>query len=128
VLGGIALAGLVALSLVGCYAYYPAPREVFDEMSILRAEVLSAALSGNQGHAKHFIPIWDDWTRRLQVGVFLREMSLTPYRRMKAKVFRDRLEFLKHAVEEGDREESREYVGLADRAYQRMRRACLGSG
>jgi hypothetical protein len=73
VLGAIALAGLVALSLVGCFAYYPAPQEVFEEMTILRAEVLSAAMSGNQGHAKHFIPIWDDWTRRLQVGVFLRE-------------------------------------------------------
>ena len=116
-LGGIALAGLVALSLAGCYAYYPAPREVFEEMRILRGEVMTAALSGNQGHAKHFIPIWDDWTRRLQVGVFLREMWLSPYRRMKAKVFRDRLEFLKHAVEEGDREESREYVALADRAF-----------
>ena len=45
------------------------------------------------------------------MGVFLREGSLSPYRRMKAKVFRDRLEFLKHAVEEGDKEESREYVG-----------------
>jgi uncharacterized protein len=127
VLGGIALAGLVALSLVGCYAYYPAPQEVFEEMRILRGEVMTAALSGNQGHAKHFIPIWDDWTRRLQVGVYLREMSLTPYRRIKAKVFRDRLEFLKHAVEEDDKDEIREYVNLADRAYLRMRRAYLES-
>ncbi len=126
VLGAIALGGLVALSVVGCFAYYPAPREVFEEMTILRGEVLTAALSGNQGHAKHFIPIWDDWTRRLQVGVFLREGSLSPYRRMKAKLFRDRLEFLKHAIEEGDRDEAREYVGLTDRAYRRMRRAYLG--
>ncbi|MEA2632945.1 MAG: uncharacterized protein QOE66_3164, partial [Chloroflexota bacterium] len=102
-LGMVALAGLVAFSVVGCFAYYPAPRITFEEMSILRAEVLSAAYSGNQKHASHFIPVWDDWTRRLQVGTFLREGPLSPYRRMKAKVFRDRLEFLKHAVEEGDR-------------------------
>ncbi len=121
VLGGIALTGLVAFSLIGCYAYYPAPKEIFAEMSILRAEVLSAAHRGNKKHAVHFIPVRDDWTRRLQVGVFLREGSLTPYRRMKAKIFRDRLEFLKHAVEEGDREETREYVGAVDRAYSRMR-------
>jgi hypothetical protein len=44
---------------------------------------------------------------------------------MKAKVFRDRLEFLKHAVEEGDREESREYVQAVDRAYRRMRQVYL---
>jgi uncharacterized protein len=127
VLGAIALAGLVVLSGVGCYTYYPAPQEVFKEMYILRGEVLTAAMSGNAKHATHFIPIWDDWTRRLQVGIFLREGSVTPYRRMKAKVFRDRLEFLKHAVEEGDKEETREYIETADRAYNRMRRAYLGT-
>jgi len=127
VLGAIALVGLVGLSVVGCYAYYPAAQEIFEEMSILRGEVLTAALSGNQKNAAHFIPIWDDWTRRLQVGAFLREGSLSPYRRMKAKVFRDRLEFLKHAVEEGDREESREYIQAVDRAYRRMRQVYLGT-
>jgi hypothetical protein len=125
VLGGLALAGLVALSVVGCYTYYPTPREVFEEMSILRGEVLTAGLSGNKKHAGHFIPVWDDWTRRLQVGVLLRQGSLSPYRRMKAKVFRDRLEFLKHAVEEGDRQESREYVQAVEKAYRRMRHAYL---
>ena len=46
---------------------------------------------------------------------------------MKAKVFRDRLEFLKHAVEEGDKEESREYVQAVDQAYRRMRQVFLGT-
>jgi uncharacterized membrane protein YraQ (UPF0718 family) len=127
VLGGVSLGGVVALSIVGCFAYYPDPKEVFEEMYILRGEVLTAATSGDRKHAEHYIPIWDDWTRRLQVGVFLREGSLNPYRRMKAKVFRDRLEFLKHAVEEGDRDETREYVDLVDRAYRRMRQAYLRS-
>jgi uncharacterized protein len=125
VLGGVALAGLVAFSVVGCFAYYPAPPEVFEEMYIIRCEVLTAALSGNKKHAEHFIPVWDDWTHRLQVGVFLREGNLSAYRRMKARVFRDRLEFLKHAIEEGDRDETREYVGLVNRAYGRMRLAYL---
>ncbi|MFO0911162.1 MAG: permease [Isosphaeraceae bacterium] len=123
VLGGVALALLVAFSLVGCFAYYPSSSEVFEEMRIIRGEVLTAALSGNKKHAAHFIPLWDDWTRRLQVGVFLREGNLSPYRRMKAKVFRDRLEFLKHAVEEGDREESRAWIDVVDRAHRRMRAA-----
>jgi hypothetical protein len=124
-LGAVALAGLVALSVVGCFAYYPAAKEVFAEMYILRGEVLSAANSGGRAHAERFIPVWDDWARRLQVGVYLREWSVSPYRRMKAKVFRDRLEFLKHAVEEGDKAETREYVGLVEGAYSRMRRAFL---
>jgi hypothetical protein len=126
VLGLVALLGLVGFSVVGCYVFYPAPAEVIEEMTILKAEVLSAAMSGDWKHVEHFVPVWDDWTRRLQVGAFLREGSISPYRRMKAKVFRDRLELLKHAVEEGDREESREFVGLVSKAYGRMRQAYLG--
>jgi uncharacterized membrane protein YraQ (UPF0718 family) len=125
VLGGVALFGLVALSVVGCYAFYPAPAEVFEEMTILKAEVLTAATSGDRKHLEHFAPVWDDWTRRLQVGTFLRDGSLSPYRRTKAKVFRDRLELLKHAVEEGDRDETRDLVARVSRAYGRMRRAYL---
>lgn len=125
VLGGVALLGLFAFSIVGCYAYYPTPGEAFEEMKILRGEVLTAALSGDRKHAEHFLPIWADWTRRLEVGVYLREGSLSPFRRAKAKLFRDRLELLKHAVEEGDREESREFIAVVSRAYGRMRKAFL---
>jgi hypothetical protein len=124
-LGGAALVGLVALSIVGCYAFYPTPAEVFEEMTILKAEVLTAATSGDRKHVEHFVPVWDDWTRRLQVGAFLREGSLSPYRRMKAKVFRDRLELLKHAVEEGDRDETKDFVAQVSKAYSGMRRAFL---
>ncbi len=124
-LGLIALLGLVAFSVIACFAYYPEANEVFEEMTILKGEVLTAASSGDRKHAEHFIPVWDDWTRRLQVGVFLREWELAPYRRMKAKIFRDRLEVLKHAVQENDREEVRELIGQVTVAYGRMRRAYL---
>lgn len=127
VLGVIALLGLVAMSVVACFAYYPDRKEVFEEMTILKGEVLTAASSGDRKHVEHFIPVWDDWTRRLQVGVFLREWGLDPYRRIKAKIFRDRLEVLKHAVQEDDREEVRELIGQVTVAYGRMRRAYLNS-
>ncbi|MEZ6110795.1 MAG: hypothetical protein R3C99_07265 [Pirellulaceae bacterium] len=42
-LGGIALVGLLAMSVFGCYIYYPEPREFFDEMKMVNAEVASAA-------------------------------------------------------------------------------------
>jgi hypothetical protein len=125
-LGLVGLAGLVVFSVIGCYMYYPSPRETFEEMQILKAEVLTAASSGNQKHAAHFIPVWDEWTRRLQVGAFLREGSNRPYRRMKTKVFRDRLEFLKHAIEDDDKVEIRQYSASVQNAYNRMRRVYLG--
>src|SRR5947209_4992944 len=55
-----------------------------------------------------------------EVGVIVCQGWLSPYQKMRAKIFRDRLEFLKHAVEEGDRDKAREYVGLVGRAYERM--------
>jgi uncharacterized membrane protein YraQ (UPF0718 family) len=125
-LGVVGLLGLVVFSIVGCYMYYPSPHETFEEMRILRAEVLTAANSGNKKHAAHFIPVWDEWTRKLQVGAFLREGSNSPYRRMKTKVFRDRLEFLKHAIEDDDKDEIRDYSAAVQNAYSRMRRVYLG--
>jgi hypothetical protein len=44
VLGAIALLGLVAISIVGCYAYYLPKDEVFEELAILKGEVLTAAI------------------------------------------------------------------------------------
>ena len=126
VLGMVGLLGLIVFSIVGCYMYYPSPHETFEEMRIVGAEVLTAATSGNRKHAAHFIPVWDEWTRKLQVGAFLREGSNSPYRRMKTKVFRDRLEFLKHAIEDDDGDEIREYSAAVQKAYSRMRRVYLG--
>jgi hypothetical protein len=126
VLGLVGLTALVVFSIVGCYMYYPSPIETFEEMNILRAEVLSAATSGNNKHASHFIPVWDDWTRKLQVGSILRGGANSPYRRIKTKVFRDRLEMLKHAIEDDDKDEIREYTWAVQNAYGRMRRVYLG--
>ena len=45
---------------------------------------------------------------------------------MKTKVFRDRLEFLKHAIEDNDKDEIREYSAAVQKAYSRMHRVYLG--
>ena len=45
---------------------------------------------------------------------------------MKTKAFRDRHEFLKHAVEDDDKDEIREYSAAVQNAYSRMRRVYLG--
>ncbi|QDU98846.1 permease [Lignipirellula cremea] len=124
VLGGVALLSLIAFSVLGCYIYYPSPAEVFEEMQIVNAEVVSSASSKDWDTALYWIPIYDDWTRKLQVSMFLRGESLTPYRRAKALVLREKLELLEHAVEDQEIEPARR-LGLAvNRAYRRMRDAC----
>jgi hypothetical protein len=123
VLGGVAIAGLVALSVFGCYVYYPPPSEIFEELRMVNAEVVSAASSRDWDTALYWIPIYDDWTRKLQVSAVLRGEKLTDYRRIKASILRDKLELLEHEVEDGEVEESREASLAVGRAYRRMRAA-----
>jgi len=120
VLGGAALLILIAVSLAGCFAYYPPPAEAIDEIYIVKGEVLGAALSGNQKHAMYWLPVWEDWNRRLQVGVYLRYGQLSEYHRMKARVVRDLLELLEHAMEDDKKEETRQLVNALSRAQMRL--------
>jgi uncharacterized membrane protein YraQ (UPF0718 family) len=127
VLGAVLLMGLVAFSVVGCYAYYPSKQEVFEEMYIAKGEALSAAISGDHTHAVYWIDRWDDWTRKLQVGVYIRELQLSDYHRMKARILRDKLELLEHDVEDGHTHEVRERVVDIQATYTRLRTAYLSS-
>jgi uncharacterized protein len=128
VLGFTVLVGLVAFSIVGCFAYYPEPEEVFEEMRIVRTEAMSAALSQEPDNALRWIEAWEDWTRRLEVGHFLRGGELSEYHRMKARVMRNHLELLEHEIEEGTPEEIKQQAWKADRAYRRLRIAFLEEG
>ncbi len=123
VLGGVALLGLLAFSVLASYSYYPPADQIFEDLGIIKAEVLTAALSGDESHADHFIPIYQDWIRRLQVSVTIREGSLSPYRRMKTQVLIDKIERLDHAIGQKDPEQVRHYFAQVTAAHQRMRDA-----
>jgi hypothetical protein len=67
----------------------------------------------------------DDWTRKLQVGVYLRSGALSDYHRMKARVLRDKLDLLEHEVAEGDIDEIRKVTHQISLCYRRMQHAFL---
>ena len=123
VLGGIALIGLVILSGVGCYAYYPPASEVFEEMQIAKGEALSAGLSGDETHAEYWIDVYQEWTRKLEVGTFLRHGEVSEYQHWKARLVREHLEMLKHAIEDGEKEESLAWINKVQRSHARLRAA-----
>lgn len=125
VLGCVALVGLVVVSVVGCFVYYPPPEDVFKEMKIIDTEVQYAVTVKEWETAEYWIPIYDDWTRKLQVGVFLREGELSDYHRMKAQILRDKLELLEHAVHEAEQEEARALSQQVHQAYLRLKAAYL---
>lgn len=93
------LAGVVAFSIVGCYAYYPKPSEVLEEMRLARVEVLSGAMSKDYDRSLRWIPILDAWSRRLEVGYAIRNFELRPYQKMQTYIMRKKLELLEHAIE-----------------------------
>ncbi|OYP38816.1 permease [Rhodopirellula sp. MGV] len=99
VMGTTMLSGLVAFSVVACFAYYPSTEECLAEISIARAECLSASMSGNTEHALFWLPVWEDWSRKLEVGTFLRRGTLRRYQQMQGYLIRKKLELLEHELE-----------------------------
>lgn len=121
VLAGIGFLVIVGCSIAGCYAYYPSPEESLEELNLAKTEALGSALSGEYPHALHWIPICESWNRRLQVGAYLRHGHLSDYHRMKARVFRDKLELLEHMVEDHDPPEAiRHQVATTTRVFSRL--------
>lgn len=112
VIGATMLAGLVALSVVACFAYYPPADECLEEIKMARGECLSAANSGQIEHAMFWLPVWEDWSRRLEVGTFIRTGEVRPYQRMQGFLIRKKLELLEHELEHDpfEPEETRKVV------------------
>ncbi len=100
VLAFTVIIGLVAFSVVACFAYYPHPNETLEEIATVRSEVFSAARSGNAEQALHWIALWDDWSRRMEVATFMRTGKVRPYQRVQGYLLRKKLELLEHELEE----------------------------
>ncbi|TWT29635.1 permease [Blastopirellula retiformator] len=125
VLGAISLVGLVITSIAGCYLYYPPPHEIFEEMRAINAEVIYGARTAHWEVAQHWIPIYDDWSRKLEVSQFLRSGEVEPYHQYKGQVFREYLERLEHAVEDEDQELAKELSSKVGASYTRLRKSYL---
>ena len=72
---------------------------------------------------KYWAERYDDWTRKLEVGAWLRHRELSDYHRWKARLLREQLEVLEHDVEDGEREEVNQLSARISRTHARMRRA-----
>lgn len=123
ILGAIALVGLVIISGLGCYVYYPPPAETMEDMAMVKANYFVAISTKDAAEAVKEIEVYDNLTRKLQVGHFLRNWELDEYQQTKAKVLRGRLEELKDLVEEGNFEEAREMSLRVSSAHRRCRDA-----
>ncbi|MEM8680975.1 MAG: hypothetical protein AAGF97_16645, partial [Planctomycetota bacterium] len=121
VLGGVAILGLIAFSVVGCFVYFPAPEQTLEDMRYARVDALSYAASKNVEKAVRSIELYDDLTRRLQVGYFLRHGKLSEFQQAKAKLLRGRLEQLKDILESRDFDRERQASIAVSNAHRRLK-------
>jgi uncharacterized membrane protein YraQ (UPF0718 family) len=113
------LGGIVAGSVVGCYAYYPEPGVALEELSSANVEAVTAAISGDAKRSLDWIPVCEGWNRRLVVGAYLRHGRVSDYHRAKSRLYQDRLEELEHTLEDGDPAEELSRLALdASRAFR----------
>ena len=123
ILGGITLVGLVILSGLGCYVYYPPPTDTIEDMALSKANYFVAIQTVDSVEAVKEIEIYDNLTRKLQVGHFLRTWELDEYKQTKAKVLRGRLEQLKDLVQDGNFEDAKKMMMRVSNAHRRCREA-----
>ena len=106
------MGGLVAASIVGCYLYYPAPDDLMQDLYTINTECVLSARNKQWEAAEKWIPYADDLSRRLEVGVFLRNGSVGEFQTSKAKNYREKLDKLKEFVDQ------REPNGIEDQAME----------
>ncbi len=120
VLGVISISGLVVASVVGCFIYYPAPKTLFRDLSAVNAEAVISAKTRQWEAADKWIRYCDDLSRRLEVGVYLRNGSIGEFQHAKAKTYREKLDDLKMAVDLRDENSAEKTAMDVSKAYLRL--------
>ncbi len=124
-LGAVSLIGLAVFAVIGAYIYYPDPETVFDEMKSVRANALGGMIvaysdSATPERQKKEAEIgmqslrqMRDLVNKLQVGVYIREGSLTEEQKKSAQHLQATLEVIYDALEHGDYAEGHHHGGEA---------------
>ena len=98
--GGTLIAGIIALSITMCFAFYPSPDECIKEIRYIRSDAISGVMTAHYADAEFWLPRWDQWSRRMEVGAIIRRGYLTPYQRMQGYLLRSKIDLLEHEIEE----------------------------
>ena len=123
-LGLVSVCGLVAASILGCYVFYPPATELLEyDLSPVNTNLVVAARNGKWEAADRLITYADDLSRRLEVGVFLRNGSVGEYQTAQAKYYRETLDELKELVDSRSDHNLHEKAMEVSSAYLEMSKA-----
>ena len=123
VIGLIACVALIAMSIAGAFLYYPPANELLEDLFAVNTNCVVAAKTKEYDAAQKWILYCDDLSRRLEVGEFMRHGKVSKFQSAKAKVYREALDELRHAIEDGDEETIKEFAQAVSRAYMQMSKA-----
>ena len=111
---------LVGTSIASCYLYYPSPKEILADLDIINTECVLDSRNEKWEAAEKWIQICDDSSRRLEIGIYLRRGKVEEFHSTTAKLYRETLDELKHAVEDKDSGRAKEQSHALQKAYTRM--------
>ena len=123
ILGATAVISLIVASVAGTFLYYPDAEELLPDLAVINTECVLSSRTKNWEAAMKWIAYADDLSRRLEVGVFLRHGEVDPFKSAKAKTYREKLDILKHAVEEQNEAEIEDIAMDVAKSYQRLSNA-----
>ena len=123
VIGLVAGIGLVVVSVFGTYLYYPEPESLLDDFTGINTNCVVAARTGDWEGVEKWVLFCDDLSRRLEVGVFLREGSVSDFKRAKAKSYRDKLDELRDDIAAGQTSRTTEQSMELLQSYLQMSKA-----
>ena len=119
-LGVTAVSGLIAASVIGCFLYYPAADEQLEELFAVNTNCVLSAKTKDWEAAERLIASADDRSRRLEVGVFLRNGSVDEFKAAKAQTYREKLDKLKELVEQREPQNIDKLAMEVADSYRRM--------
>jgi len=122
-LGVTVVTGLIVASVMGCYLYYQDVEGSLGDLSAVNNEAVYFSKQGDFDSADKWIGYSDDLSRRLEVGVFLRKGAVGEFQTEKAKYYRAKLDELKAACDERNKEKADELSMQVYEAYLSMARA-----
>ena len=121
VLGVVLVCGLVALSAMAAYVYYPDRETCVRELQVVAAETNSAVLDRDRRRAEVWITTWEELVRRAEVGIWIRDGRVDEALILASSRLRDRIEALEHAVMDADHPDE----GIVSAALKQLQAAAL---
>ena len=91
-------------------------------MDNVNTECVLASRNKKWEAAEHWIRVSDDFSRRLEIGVYLRHGPVDEFQSTTAQLYREKLDELKHSVDDQDSSRIVEQAIAVQDAYRRMKK------